>query len=94
MTDVLSKSTLSHTPFESQFTGMLDLGKGRKYFVFSKDDMHNPLDVPFVMEKPFLESASSLVIGEADWEGTFSSYPNAIYDEDIIYEYFCPTTTH
>ena len=78
-----SKYYPSHAPFESQFTGMLDFGKGRKYFVFSKDDMYNPFDVQFVMEKPFLESARSLVIGEADWEGTFSSYPNAIYDEEL-----------
>jgi hypothetical protein len=81
--DISPNPALTITPFASHFTEMLNLGLGHKYFVFSEDDMHNPYQVQFVTEKPLLESVSSLIVGEADWEGTFSNYPNAIYDEEL-----------
>jgi hypothetical protein len=63
-----------------------DLSEGRQYWFIDKSDLYAPHNVAFSVTSPRVEypkgTSSVLNVGEAKWEGTFSHYPNAVYDPE------------
>ena len=60
-----------------------EVKEGQKFVFISEDDLKETADVSFAVETPVLENDKAFVIGEAEWEGRFSIYHNAMYDSEM-----------